>query len=175
MDCFCFHQVEFSPFEENKLAVSTAQHFGIIGNGKQYILDVSPHRITELMSFDTRDGVYDCAWSECNENHLISGSGDGSVKMCGIDSSRHCVQDSRSICHWVELQRFEKSHYPSSCAFVFLYVSTGGISNQHGTRFAALKSTKPKCTASTGTWSRRFVAIEFVLPIDFILYSNTML
>lgn len=27
--------VKFSPFEEGKVAVATAQNFGIIGNGKQ--------------------------------------------------------------------------------------------------------------------------------------------
>ena len=79
---FMGYSVEFSPFEENKLAVSTAQHFGIIGNGKQYILEVTPGgAIRELFSYDTRDGVYDCSWSECNENHLVSASGDGSVKL----------------------------------------------------------------------------------------------
>ena len=77
-------QVEFSPFEDNKIAVSTAQHFGIIGNGKQYVLELAPGGagMREVCSFDTRDGVYDCTWSECNENHLVTASGDGSVKMC---------------------------------------------------------------------------------------------
>jgi peroxin-7 len=92
---------EFSPFEENKLAVSTAQHFGIIGNGKQYVLDVSPSGIREWRSFDTRDGVYDCTWSECNENHLVSASGDGSVKMycscCGFAILRLCPDFVASI------------------------------------------------------------------------------
>ena len=34
------YSVKFSPFEEGKLAVATAQNFGIIGNGKQYVLHV---------------------------------------------------------------------------------------------------------------------------------------
>jgi hypothetical protein len=32
----------FSPFHENRLAVATAQNFGIIGNGRQYVLEVRP-------------------------------------------------------------------------------------------------------------------------------------
>ncbi len=31
--------------------------------------------------FDTTDGLYDCAWSEDNENILVSASGDGSIKV----------------------------------------------------------------------------------------------
>lgn len=31
--------------------------------------------------FDTADGLYDCAWSEENENIVLAASGDGSVKV----------------------------------------------------------------------------------------------
>jgi peroxin-7 len=31
--------------------------------------------------FDTADGLYDCAWSEENENVVLAASGDGSVKV----------------------------------------------------------------------------------------------
>lgn len=36
------YSVKFSPFLEGRLAVSTSQNFGIIGNGKQMIFDLSP-------------------------------------------------------------------------------------------------------------------------------------
>ena len=36
------YAVKFSPFEEGRVAVATAQNFGIIGNGRQYVLQVSP-------------------------------------------------------------------------------------------------------------------------------------
>lgn len=39
--------MKFSPFEQGKVAVATAQNFGIIGNGKQYVLQVS--RANETM------------------------------------------------------------------------------------------------------------------------------
>lgn len=35
-------QVEFSPFVENLIAVGTAQYFGIVGNGRQYIYEMLP-------------------------------------------------------------------------------------------------------------------------------------
>lgn len=34
------YAVKFSPFEEGRLAVATSQNFGIIGNGRQYVLQV---------------------------------------------------------------------------------------------------------------------------------------
>lgn len=39
------YSVKFSPFEEGKLAVATSQNFGIIGNGKQYVLQVRHHSV----------------------------------------------------------------------------------------------------------------------------------
>lgn len=67
------YAVEFSPFEEDKLAVATAQHFGIVGNGRQYILrKVEDGGVIERQSqYDTQDGLYDCCWNEENENQLV--------------------------------------------------------------------------------------------------------
>jgi len=33
--------VKFSPFLEQRIAVATSQNFGIIGNGRQHVFDVS--------------------------------------------------------------------------------------------------------------------------------------
>jgi len=82
---FSGYSVEFSPFEENKLAVASAQHFGIVGNGKLHILDILENgSICEVACFDSRDGLYDCSWSEDNENLIACASGDGSVKVWDI-------------------------------------------------------------------------------------------
>lgn len=35
------YAVKFSPFEDGRIAVATSQNFGIIGNGRQYILQVT--------------------------------------------------------------------------------------------------------------------------------------
>ena len=35
------------------------------GNGRQFVLDVNPvNEIQCLRSYDTQDGLFDCAWSE---------------------------------------------------------------------------------------------------------------
>ena len=42
---------------------------------------MTPNGLREVAVFDTADGLYDCAWSEDNENILVSASGDGSIKV----------------------------------------------------------------------------------------------
>ena len=46
------YAIKFSPFEEGRVAVATAQNFGIIGNGRQYVLQVmaAPSRSSHLLS-----------------------------------------------------------------------------------------------------------------------------
>ena len=80
------YSVQFSPYLEGRVAVATAQNFGIIGNGKQHVLELTPNGLLEVAAFDTSDGLYDCAWSEENENVLASASGDGSVKVWDLQA-----------------------------------------------------------------------------------------
>ena len=103
---------EWSPFEQNKLAIATAQHFGVVGNGKQHIIQVDtqgviqkssilgsipgnaptmiqPLPCKQLAIFNTNDGIYDNAWSELNENHLISACGDGKIRLWDIASKNN--------------------------------------------------------------------------------------
>lgn len=87
--------MEWSPYEENKLAVATSQNFGFVGAGQQIVLDVSDG-IREICSWYSRDALYDCAWSEENENHLVSSSGDGSIKL--YDTR----QQGQPVRHWRE-------------------------------------------------------------------------
>ncbi|EFC44384.1 predicted protein [Naegleria gruberi] len=77
------YSVEFSPFEDDKLGVATSQHFGIAGQGRQYVLqnDRDSQTMKKLHTFDSADGLYDCTWNEENENQIISCSGDGSIKV----------------------------------------------------------------------------------------------
>ena len=64
------------------LHACAAQNFGIIGNGRQHIFQMGPNGApVEVAAFDTLDGIYDCAWSEENENVLLAASGDGSIKV----------------------------------------------------------------------------------------------
>jgi peroxin-7 len=82
---FMGYSVKWSPYHENRLAVATAQHFGIIGNGRQFVLEITPQGIRPLATFLSQDGLFDCAFSEENQNHLVSASGDGSVKLWDIN------------------------------------------------------------------------------------------
>jgi peroxin-7 len=43
------YSVKFSPFIENRLAVATAQNFGIIGNGRLHVLEVSAAAVGALL------------------------------------------------------------------------------------------------------------------------------
>ncbi|KAL2938830.1 Peroxisome biogenesis protein 7 [Bienertia sinuspersici] len=78
------YSVKFSPFYEHRLAVATSQNFGILGNGRLHVLDLSPSSpssIAELAFFDTADGIYDVAWSESHDNLLVAAIADGSLKL----------------------------------------------------------------------------------------------
>jgi len=91
------YAVKFSPFEEDKIAVATAQNFGIVGNGKQYVLQVTPQGLIPVSMFYSKDCLYDCAWSEEHEAHLVSVSGDGSIKLWDVSK-----KDGRPIRAWQE-------------------------------------------------------------------------
>mmetsp|Transcript_9423 Transcript_9423/g.15392 ORF Transcript_9423/g.15392 Transcript_9423/m.15392 type:complete len:342 (-) Transcript_9423:1300-2325(-) len=79
--------VEFSPFSDGILAVASSQYFGIVGNGRQYILQLTPNGSMQVLrAFDTNDGLFDCTWNERNENQVASASGDGSIKLWDLKS-----------------------------------------------------------------------------------------
>lgn len=73
---------KYSPFYDNKIAVATAANYGLVGNGRLYILSITPDgRIVQDAIFDTQDGLYDVSWSELHENQLLTCSGDGSISL----------------------------------------------------------------------------------------------
>ena len=43
--------------------------------------------IQHLPSYDTQDSLYDLAWSEQHEHQLVTGSGDGSLKLWDVTLS----------------------------------------------------------------------------------------
>ena len=74
------YNVKFSPFESNKLAGCFSQYYGIIGNGRLSVFLINNIGIMEeVVRFNTNDAMFDIAWSEINENQLVSVGGDGSV------------------------------------------------------------------------------------------------
>ena len=82
------YSCEFSPFNGELLAVSTAQNFGIIGTGRQYVLRVTGSGIVPVAQFDTRDGCYDCTWSEVRQGQLCFAGGDGGVRLWDFAENR---------------------------------------------------------------------------------------
>ena len=43
------------------------------------------------ISYDTQDGLFDVAWSEIHEHQLVTGSGDGSLKLFDIKIKVNCL------------------------------------------------------------------------------------
>lgn len=78
------YSVEWNPFDEALLAVSTSQHFGIVGTGKQLVYKHQNGVFTETASIETKDGVFDCTWSESVAHHLAYSCGDGTVHLWDV-------------------------------------------------------------------------------------------
>jgi peroxin-7 len=80
---FAGYSCEFSPFHGNLLAVGAAQYYGVVGNGRLHVFDMAgpggtPVPVCEWL---TKDGVFDCSWSESNEHVIATAQGDGTVKL----------------------------------------------------------------------------------------------
>ena len=75
-----------APFSFALRRDTVVQNFGIIGNGRVHVLELTPTGVAEGIAFDTSDGLYDVVWSEANENVLATASGDGSVKVWDVSA-----------------------------------------------------------------------------------------
>ena len=72
---------------QQKLAIGTSQYYGIAGNGKLHILNFNNVQgLHSLRHFDTQHGIFDIAWNEMNEDQIIVGCGDGTVRLFDIKS-----------------------------------------------------------------------------------------
>lgn len=71
--------------------------------------------------FDTQDGLYDLAWSEIHENQLVTGSGDGSIKLWDV-TLKVCTPKGSPF-----QTQFENSRSVSIRTFQYeIGMSTGG-------------------------------------------------
>ena len=76
------YAVQYSPYYDSRIAVASSANFGIIGNGKLFVLELTPEGTVQPGKvWDTNDSQYDVAWSEINENQLLVACGDGSLKL----------------------------------------------------------------------------------------------
>lgn len=95
---FSSYAVSYSPFYDSKIAVASAANFGLVGNGRLYVLDLTETgEIVPQTWFDTQDGLFDLSWSEMNENQLVTSSGDGSVKLYDIQTARRMSSGGAGI------------------------------------------------------------------------------
>lgn len=79
------YAVKYSPFFDNRLALSAGANFGLVGNGRLFILNLTAQGIVCEKFFETQDCLFDTAWSESHENQLLTAGGDGSIKLFDIN------------------------------------------------------------------------------------------
>ncbi|CAI5758809.1 unnamed protein product [Candida verbasci] len=92
--------IQYSPFFDNKLAVATAANYGLVGNGRLFILDIQPNgSIINEIAWETQDGLFDLSWNELHENQIVTANGDGSIKLFDSKVSQF------PIMNWKEHQR----------------------------------------------------------------------
>ncbi|PQE20122.1 peroxisome biosynthesis (peroxine-7) protein [Rutstroemia sp. NJR-2017a BBW] len=98
------YAVKYSPFYDSRICVAAAANYGLVGNGRLYSLMLTPKGIQVEKTFDTQDSMYDLAWSEANENQVITACGDGSIKLFDISLSQFPVQNwqehGREVYSW---------------------------------------------------------------------------
>lgn len=83
------------------ITVGTAQYFGIIGNGRQEVMEMtSTGELQTIRAFDTSEGIYDCAWSEKHGQQLVSACANGSLKLWHLQT-----RDQYPIQHYHEHQQ----------------------------------------------------------------------
>ena len=79
---FAGYGIAWSPFFDRRLAVASSANYGLVGNGRLHILSLAPNstplnpNMMVEKVFDTQDGLYDLAFSEAQENQLVTASGD---------------------------------------------------------------------------------------------------
>ncbi|KAJ9667780.1 peroxisomal targeting signal 2 receptor [Coniosporium apollinis] len=81
------YSVKYSPFFDSRIAVAASANFGLVGNGRLYILGLTPNGVVAEKWFDTQDSLYDLAWSEAHESQVLCASGDGSIKLFDLNLS----------------------------------------------------------------------------------------
>ena len=85
---FSGYSVAFSPYSATRIAVASAQYFGIVGNGAVTVLEAGEPHMVEVFSALTQDNVFDVCWNEGHENQILAACGDKTVKLFDISHSQ---------------------------------------------------------------------------------------
>lgn len=92
MQGFSGYSVQYSPFFDNKIAVASGANFGLVGNGKLFILDILPNGQMQVSnSFLTQDCLFDVAWNELHQNQMVVAQGDGTVRLFDMTLQQYPV------------------------------------------------------------------------------------
>ncbi|KAJ3805338.1 peroxin 7 [Lentinula lateritia] len=102
---FAHYSLAWSPFYNTRLALASSANFGLVGNGRLHIVSLvpGPGGIPTLKLdkfFESQDGLYDLAWSEVHENHVLTASGDGSIRLWDVVLDVRC--SNLAIAAWQE-------------------------------------------------------------------------
>ncbi|KAI9727250.1 MAG: peroxisomal targeting signal 2 receptor [Chrysothrix sp. TS-e1954] len=103
--------VKYSPYFDNRIAVATGQNYGIVGNGRLFILALTSRGIQVEKTYDTQDALYDLAWSESNENQVLVATGDGCVKLFDVNVPKFPIANWEShgrevfSVHWNQVSK----------------------------------------------------------------------
>ncbi|CED84147.1 Peroxisomal targeting signal type 2 receptor [Phaffia rhodozyma] len=79
--------IAWSPFIPNRLALASSANFGLVGNGRLHILSsLGPLGKVQIdQYYDNKDSIFDLAWSELNQNQLVTAGGDGNIKLYDLN------------------------------------------------------------------------------------------
>jgi peroxin-7 len=123
--------VKYSPFFDSRLAVAASANFGLVGNGRLYILGLTANGIVAEKHFETQDSLFDLSWSEEHENQLVVASGDGSVKLFDVGVDEFPIQSWKEhkrevfAVHWnlVDKKSFASSSWDGTIKVVCVFIS----------------------------------------------------
>ncbi|KAH9912766.1 WD40 repeat-like protein [Epithele typhae] len=119
---FAHYGIAWSPFHNGRIAIASAANYGLVGNGRLHLASLGPGppgmpSINLDHLYETQDGLYDVAWSEIHENQLVSGSGDGSIKLWDVmvkDLPIHAWQEHTREVFSVDWSNINKDQFISS-------------------------------------------------------------
>lgn len=126
-------------------------------------------------SFDTNDALYDLAWSEINENQLVTACGDGSLKLFDLGLNDFPVmnfhehkRETFSV-SWnpVNKDTFLSSSWDGTVKIVSLFLPLRTKCHQN----SVARARKPLLTSTTTQWSPTRNHSIKTLPIGNCTYS----
>lgn len=160
--------VRYLPFFDNKLAVGAAANYGLVGNGRLYVLAIDDAgRIRQDAAWDTQDGVFDVAWSEVHENQVAAACGDGLVKLFDLTVARFPVMSFAEHTREVFLVRW---NYVDKVNFATLSWD-GSVKVWTPARGASLATLRPAVDLSVRTETGAFNTAGCVYGASFSPHS----